>query len=123
MLFKHTQNRNAFTTAAFLAAVWAIGAAWQPTSTYHLAPLLVAGIVPGMALTANRMDLAATSAAGAVLAMGIGVALAAADLLRGPTLLPYGGALAETITFAAVGAISGTIIGRITAMTRAEPAA
>lgn len=123
MLFKDTQNRNALTTAAFLAAVWAIGAAWQPTSTYHLAPLLVAGMVPGLARTGARMDLVSTTTVGALLAMGTGVALAAADLLRGPTLLPYGGALAEAITFAAIGAIGGALIGMATAAIRVEPVA
>lgn len=123
MIFKQTQNRNALTTSVFLAVVWAAGAALQPTSTYHLAPLLVAGLLPGVAGAATRATLIGTTAAGAILAMGTGVALAAGDLLRGPTLLPFGGALAEAITFAAIGAVGGALIALVTAIARAEPVA
>jgi hypothetical protein len=48
---------------------------------------------------------------GAVIATAAGVVLAVLNLMQGPTLLPYGGAFAEAITFAFVGAVAGLLIG------------
>jgi hypothetical protein len=118
-----TQYRNALTTTAFLAAVWAVAAAFQPTSTYHLAPLLVAALLPALAGANSKAALASTAAQGAAIAAGAAVVLAAFDLLRGPTLLPYGGALAEAATFAAIGAAGGALIAIVTALSRRTSAA
>jgi hypothetical protein len=105
--------RSAAAAAVGLALVWIIAAAVRPTSTYHLAPILVAGVVPILARRPERSAafLATSAAAGAVVASAAALALTGFDLLRGPTLLPYGGAFAEALTFALVGAVGGLIVG------------
>lgn len=105
--------RSAVSAAAGLAAVWAVAAAVRPTSTYHLAPLLIAGIAPILARRPERSHslLAVGAMAGVVIAAGAALGLAAFDLLRGPSLLPYGGALAEAVTFTVLGAVAGFLVG------------
>ena len=103
--------RSGLGLAAILSAVWIIAAALRPTATYHLAPILIAGAVPvaagGTGLT--RSTIVRATLAGAGVAMVAALTLAALDLLRGPTLLPYGGALAEAATFAVLGSASGLV--------------
>ena len=51
------------------------------------------------------------------IALSTGSLLSIAGRLQGPTLLPYGGAYAEALSFAAVGAVIGglvLIVGRTT---------
>ncbi len=123
MFHTTTQLQNALRTAALLVVIWAVAAAFQPTSTYHLAPILVAGILPVLAGAARIRGLVGNAALGAALAATAALLLAALDLLRGPTLLPYGGALAEALTFAGVGAVGGALIGIAkTAMTSRQSA-
>jgi hypothetical protein len=87
-----------------LAVVWGAAAAWRPTSTYHLAPMLVVGVGPIMLWNSRRAALRAggfgTLVAGVTTAI-----LALLDLLRGPSLLPAGGALAESVVFATATAL------------------
>ena len=111
-LMNDEEMRSGFLTGGLLAAVWAIAAALQPTSTYHLAPILIAGAVPvlGSRSSAPRSRLVLAAAGGALIA-AIGAALLAGfDLLQGPTLLPYGGAFAEALTFTVAGAVGGIVI-------------
>lgn len=107
------QLRSGFLTGGLLAAVWAVAAVAQPTSTYHLAPILIAGAVPvlGRRRGAPLSRLLIAAVGGGLLAMVATVGLSAADLLQGPTLLPYGGAFAEAITFTATGMAFGALIG------------
>ncbi|MCP3997384.1 MAG: hypothetical protein GY722_20355 [bacterium] len=118
----HTKHNRAFGTALFLAAVWAIAAAIQPTSTYHLAPILVAGALPTLIGTQDKVVLASATAMGLALAVVVSLALAGLDWLRGPSLLPYGGALAEAITFSGIGAVGGAVATTLTAQLRPESA-
>ncbi len=112
-LISDEQLRSGFFAGSLLAAVWAVAAVAQPTSTYHLAPILIAGIVPILARSSSRSmpRLIASAAAGGAVALVASVALVTFDLLRGPTLLPYGGAFAEAITFTAIGAVAGLLVG------------
>ncbi|MCP4304500.1 MAG: hypothetical protein GY788_06405 [bacterium] len=106
------QLRSGLLTGALLAVVWVVAALAQPTSTYHLAPILIAGAVPVIARqkrSATPLLLAAAS--GGLIAATASVALAAFDLMRGPTLLPYGGAFAEALTFTVAGVAIGGLIG------------
>jgi hypothetical protein len=123
MIQARTQFSKAVTTAAFLAAVWLVAAAVRPTSTYHLAPLLVAGSIPAIAAVRSWAGLANATTLGAALAVGVSLAIGVFDLLRGPTLLPYGGALAESLTFAVVGALGGAVIAALTSVTKNKPTA
>lgn len=87
------------------AAVWIVAAGITPDVTYHLAPVIVAA-----APLSARDRLPATwplfaFAFTAALALG----LAVFGLLRGPSLLPVGGALFESV----VGALAGAAIGAV----------
>lgn len=105
--------RSGLLAGGLLAAVWTIAALAQPTSTYHLAPILIAGAVPvlGRRTGAPMSRLVLAAAAGGMIAASGTVLLAGFDLLQGPTLLPYGGALAEALTFTAAGAVGGLLLG------------
>ncbi len=108
---KHIALRRAVTYGAFLAAIWAAAAVLRPATTYHLAPLLIAATLPVAVRFDNpdvRLRTVGTMAAlGAVLALLVTALLVVADWLRGPSLLPFGGAVAESVVFAFVGAVGG----------------
>jgi hypothetical protein len=105
--------RSAAVATVGLSLVWIIAAALRPTSTYHLAPILIAGVVPVLVRRPERSAafLATSAGAGAAIAAAASLALTGLDLLRGPTLLPYGGAFAEALTFTLLGAVGGLILG------------
>ncbi len=115
MTFDRAAAWRAIGYSLFLSAVWVVAAAIRPTSTYHLAPLLVAGAAPvGYALTAQGSAKAHTTvlaAAGTGLAVVAGLILATAGKLEGPSLLPSGGALAETLSFAIVAGVAAAAFG------------
>lgn len=103
---------------AVVGLVWVLLAAWQPTTTWYLAPLLLAGAWPWLV----EQDLRAgeRSAAGRVAgagATGFGVAalvtlgLGQFDLLRGPTTLGLGNAAIESLVLAAVAALVPVLLG------------
>ena len=117
------RHTRALGLAAFLAAVWAIGAAIQPAATYHLAPILVAGAVPTLIGAQDKATLAGAMAAGIGIASAVALALAGLDWLRGPTLLPYGGALAEAITFSAAGSVGAAVMATMTSQVQPESTA
>lgn len=83
-----------------LAVVWVAAAFWRPESTYHLAPILIVGVAPMMLWKSNRSLLAVTTF-GVLVALATTTLLMGFDLLRGPSLLPSGGAFAESLVFAA----------------------
>lgn len=98
-----------FGFAIFLAAVWVVAALVRPTSTYHLAPILVAGAAPFVAVSSGVPRRQATwlAAVGLALAVIVAGGLALANALDGPSLLPVGGAVFESVVFAVVGAVAG----------------
>lgn len=113
--------RRAAGYAVGLGAVWAVAAALRPETTYHLAPLLVAATLP-FVLVAEQPSLGlrgtlAGAAGGTAVAFIATAALGFADLLRGPSLLPFGGAVVESVIFSVVGGVLGLVaawIGRLT---------
>ena len=93
-----------------LAGLWALLAFLSPTTTYHLAPLLVAAAVPfayRSAGGASRRLVMALAAGGGVATLVLAGVLAAGGAMEGPSLLPTGGALLE----AAVGVAAGAVLG------------
>lgn len=93
-----------------LTVLWLVLAAANDSTTYHLAPLLIAAAVPiGTALTQNPSPARVTAAA----LIGIGFVysttalLGSTDRLTGPSLLPVGGAVLEAVVFGAAGALAG----------------
>jgi len=107
--------------AAGLTLLWAVLAWNSPSTTYHLAPLLVAIAIPGMLrlnsegvpprllVTAGFTGFALTLAATGILGWS--------DRLVGPSLLPFGGAVAEAVVFATGGAL---IVTAVTVFTTAR---
>lgn len=93
-----------------LTVLWVLLAAANESTTYHLAPLLIAVAVPVGAALSDRIDLrgaAMAASVGLALALAGTVFLAPADRLAGPSLLPVGGAVLEAVVFAATGTIGG----------------
>lgn len=87
------------------AGIWIAAAAIRPTTTFHLAPLIVA-VWPGLTERDLRRALPMTLTAAAIAAATTGL-LFIAGWLRGPSLLPWGGATLESVVAIAVGAVLG----------------
>ncbi len=103
-----------FYLSGLVAALW-VALAWtNPDTTYHAAPPLVAGVFPAAhRWRAGPLPPAAALAAGFggwINVVVVGIALGLADLLRGPSLLPAGGPLAEALILGAGGALLGAVV-------------
>ncbi len=103
--------RSGIAVALFLAAIWGIAAALNPMATYHLAPLLIVGAVPFAArdLEGKTMPILI----GLAIALGTTLIIAAFGLLRGPSLLPTGGALLEAIALTTGAVVVGLMVVRL----------
>ena len=96
--------------SGLLAALWVVLAWLNPDLTYHLAPVLVAVSFPVGHRLRIKEPLNAVQAAATFVgaALNVGVAtgiLAWADKLRGPSLLPTGGAVLEAVVFGGAAAL------------------
>ena len=106
--------RRGFGYAAALGVVWLVAAGLRPATTYHLAPLLVA-LTPPLVLLSGESGfdvrgVVTTATAGVALALGLTLFLTVIDWLRGPSLLPFGAGVAESVVFAFVGGTTGFVI-------------
>ena len=112
----HKRTHEGLLAGLGLAAVWVLAAALRPTSTFHLAPILIAGIVPLLGKKVGLRHRAVTVAGfvGLSIVAASSVILALFDLLRGPSLLPFGDAFVEAIVFAAGTAVVAGTIARLT---------
>lgn len=96
--------------SGLLAGLWVLLAWFNPDLTYHLAPILVAAAFPighrlRVAQPLNPVQAVATFV-GAGLNVGVAAGILAwADRLRGPSLLPAGGAVLEAVVFGAAAAL------------------
>ncbi len=96
-----------------LGVIWGVLATLNPTSTYHLAPLLVAASPPalaGLGGVEERRDLGLLAAMGTGLAVVFSVGLSAAGSLNGPSLLPVGGPAVESFVFGVAGGLAAYLI-------------
>lgn len=87
------------------AGIWIAAAAIRPTTTFHLAPLIVV-IWPALTERDLRRALPMTLTAAAIAAATAGL-LFIAGWHRGPSLLPWGGATLESMVAIAAGAVLG----------------
>lgn len=108
-----------------VALAWVLLAVWRPTTTWHLAPVLLAGALPwvvGQDLRAgDRSGPARVGWAGAggfVVAALVTLGLARADLLRGPTLLGFGSATTEALVLGGATAALLVLLGVLRALRR-----
>jgi uncharacterized membrane protein YgdD (TMEM256/DUF423 family) len=106
------------------AALWVALAVWRDGVTYHLAPAIVAAIpvlvYRGTDKTARPSTLLAASGAGTLLAIGAALVLALVERMNGPSLLPVGGALTESLVFAGVAGVTSGALSIIAAGRDAE---
>lgn len=96
-------------------AIWTVLAVRSPDLTYHFAPLIAAGLWPGVTRRGDvpTIRMSVVAALGAFfLVMVVSLILAAGGYLEGPTFWNAGPALTEAILFAALGAGLGTLIAR-----------
>ena len=93
--------------AVGLAVIWVLLSVLQATTTWHLAPVLIAGVWPWM--TARDLRAAGGSGAVGLILAGVGAfavsaaataALSRADLLRGPTILGFPSPTVESLVLA-----------------------
>ena len=97
-------SRTALAYTLGLAILWMGLAVWRPTTTYHLAPVLVAGLAPVAAVSLGALHKIQTMAViGVLLAATATSALALSGRLEGPSILPFGGAALESFIGVAVG--------------------
>jgi hypothetical protein len=96
-----------------LALLWTVLAWSNPTITYHLAPLLIASVFPiarALDRSPSIRELATTGWIGGAIAGGTTGVLGITDHLLGPSLLPFGGAVLESVVFAGLGVVVGVAI-------------
>ena len=103
-------TRVALFVAGF-AVLWVVLAALRPSTTFHLAPLIlpllpVGLVMSGATLPDRRRSTQATLAAVAV-ALLVTAALSGTGRLGGPSLLPSGGAATEAVVFTVVAGLVG----------------
>lgn len=109
---------RATTWGAGFAALWLAVAALRPDSTFHLAPLLVAG-VPPLTMAFDDSSGATSRSVSIAAAIGVGLALLATTILAvvgrldGAALEPFGNAIAESVVAAIAGGAAGLIIGLV----------
>ncbi len=113
-----SQFRRAASMSLGLAALWVGLAFLRSGSTFHLAPILVAGAFP-VVLALDAQDqistrhLALAAMAGLAASLGATLLLTVADEMTGVSLLPFGGAVTEAVIFSLAGAIGGFAIGAL----------
>lgn len=109
-----------------LTVLWALLAWNSPSTTYHLAPILVAIVIPGALLLgdeeAPRRTMVTAALAGTALALGATGFLGGTDHLTGGSLLPFGGAVTEAVVFVIAGAIAMTLVATVASTRRTQKA-
>ncbi len=117
-------RRTGLVWTALVGLAWLALAGWQPTTTWHLAPLLLAAAWAWV--VAQDLAPGDRSARGALTRAGIGgllaatavtLGLAAAGRLQGPTYAGSGSVVTEALLLAGAGAGIAVLVGG-----RASPA-
>ena len=88
------------------ALVWAVAAMARAEVTYHLAPIIVAAAGPMTGRSVSAVDRRALVASALGVALAVTLALSSVGALRGPSLLPVGGAALEAVVGAILGAVA-----------------
>lgn len=101
-----------------MALLWVVVAAIRPATTFHLAPLIVAAW-PAFGERQLERSISMALAGGAIAVLTTGL-LSVGGLLRGPSLLPWGGSALESLFAAAVGAFVGAVPAVLTGLNARE---
>lgn len=114
--------RTPFLIGTGLAVLWLLLGFLSDGTTYHLAPLLVAAIPASLyvlesaePVLARALGLVVTGTVAALVVIGI---LSAAGRLTGPSLLPFGGAVTESLVVAGSGALIAVAVGIVGSRSR-----
>ncbi|MDK3257366.1 hypothetical protein [Blastococcus capsensis] len=98
--------------------VWVTLAAWRPTTTWHLAPALLAGVAPWVVAQDARAGdrravrrVVGAAVTGLVVSVLVTWVLASAGLLRGPTIPGFADPLVESSILAGAGALLAAAFG------------
>jgi len=111
-----TDTRRALMWGAMLAALWVAVAIFRPTSTFHLAPFLIAAAPPVLLVldegtATDRASVLRVGAISLALAVGAALVLLAIGAMDGPVFELFPSPMIEAFIFAAVGAVSGVGFG------------
>lgn len=111
--------------AAGVLVVWVLLCMWRPTTTWHLAPTVLAAAWPWVAGQDVRsgdrraaVRIGGAGLAGVALVAAATFALAAAGLLRGPVLGAFTTVVTESLVLGAAGAAAAVLIGLPRALRR-----
>jgi len=104
--------RRALVWSVALSGLWVVVALMRPTSTFHLAPFLVAAAPPVLfALDDNnRTDwttMFRLAGGGTAFALAATLAVSVLGAMQGPAFEVYSGPLVEAVVFTAVGSVVG----------------
>ncbi len=123
-----TARRSTLTAVGWtvlVALVWVLLAAWRPSTTWHLAPVLLGGAAPwvvGQDLRGGDRSaiprVVAAAVAGAAVSALVTWALWSGGLLAGPTVLGFPGPAIEAFTFAGVASVLALLLGGARAQRR-----
>jgi len=95
-----------------LAGLWVVVALIRPTSTFHLAPFLIAAAPPVLSTLdgdtrANRTTVSRLAAAGIALALAATFVVSILGVMQGPPFEGFSGPLLEAVVFTAAGGAVG----------------
>jgi hypothetical protein len=97
---------------ALLAVLWVVVALIRPTSTFHLAPFLIAAAPPVLftlegGSRTNRATVLRLAAGGMALALAATLVVAVVGAMQGPAFEGFSGPLVEAVVFSAAGTAVG----------------
>lgn len=108
-----------------VGVVWVVLAVWRPTTTWYLAPMLLAAAAPWVVAQDLRAGdrralprLAAAAVTGLLVSVLVTWVLAVAGRLRGPTLLGFSDPRTESLVLAGAGAVLAALVGACRALRR-----
>ena len=94
------------TPALGFAIIWLVAVFVVDGTTFHLAPVIVAAAAP-IRFPERRFTAAVV---GATIAAAVAILLSLAGRMAGPSLLPIGGALLESVLGAVIGGLLGLVV-------------
>jgi len=104
--------RRALIWSVALAGLWVVVALIRPTSTFHLAPFLIAAAPPVLATLdggspTNWATVLRLAASGMALALAATLLVAVFGAMQGPAVEWFSGPLVEAVVFTAAGTAVG----------------
>lgn len=102
-----SQVRRNFVGTFLFVFLWVVLAVARPSTTFHLAPLIVTAW-PAVGEREPKRA-AAMAVTGLLIAGATILVLSITGMLQGPSLLPWGGSALESVVAATAGAVIGVL--------------